>query len=215
MATIFWGGDVFAPKRRVRRRLHQGRWGQGGKDEDELVGLQPFLQESLSEAFGRLAEKVRDLEAVVGFELINEPHRGYIELLSPYSWDFNTDLAIGYFPSAVQSCVLLLLPFFLSFFPRGFAHRLPHAQLGSRHWSSRRRPSLHPRIPCHRNLAPRPPPSSPIPLRLALSLFFLLPPSSPDFTLYFRLYLGATWPLGMGRIARRIRRRSRIEDGLL
>lgn len=37
---------------------------------------------------------------------MNEPHRGYIELLSPYSWDFNTDLAIGYFPSAVQSYVI-------------------------------------------------------------------------------------------------------------
>lgn len=36
-------------------------------------------------------------------QVMNEPHRGYIELLSPYNWDFNTDLAIGYFPSAVQS----------------------------------------------------------------------------------------------------------------
>jgi hypothetical protein len=64
------------------------------------------------EAFGALADRVKDLEAVIGFEVINEPHRGYIELLSPYSWDFNTDLAIGYFPSAVESYVPLpyLLP---------------------------------------------------------------------------------------------------------
>jgi hypothetical protein len=39
-------------------------------------------------------------------QVINEPHRGYIELLSPYGFDFNTDLAIGYFPTAVQSCDL-------------------------------------------------------------------------------------------------------------
>ncbi|GAA6010167.1 hypothetical protein JCM10207_005648 [Rhodosporidiobolus poonsookiae] len=121
MATVFWGGEVFAPNRRVRRRLHQGRWGQAG-GEDEEVGLQVFLQESMAEAFGRLAEKLRGCEAVVGFELINEPHRGYIELLSPYAWDFNTDLAIGYFPSAVQSWALgigkpVLIPHYVPSFP--------------------------------------------------------------------------------------------------
>ncbi|GAA5851965.1 hypothetical protein JCM8547_000111 [Rhodosporidiobolus lusitaniae] len=122
MATVFWGGEVFAPRRRVRRRLHRGRWGQAGKDGDEEVGLQTFLQESMAEAFGRLAEKLKDCEAVVGFEVINEPHRGYIELLSPYSWDFNTDLAIGYFPSAAQSWALgsghpVLIPHYVPSFP--------------------------------------------------------------------------------------------------
>ncbi|BGP55967.1 hypothetical protein JCM8202v2_003574 [Rhodotorula sphaerocarpa] len=116
MATVFWGGDVFAPKRKVRRRLHRGPWGQAGR-EDEEVGLQVFLQESMCEAFGVLADRLRDLEAVM-----NEPHRGYIELLSPYSWDFNTDLAIGYFPSAVQSWALgtghsVLIPHYIPSFP--------------------------------------------------------------------------------------------------
>ena len=39
---------------------------------------------------------------------MNEPHRGYVELHSPYAWDFKTDLAIGFFPSAAQSCVTSL-----------------------------------------------------------------------------------------------------------
>ncbi|GAA6037743.1 hypothetical protein JCM8097_002319 [Rhodosporidiobolus ruineniae] len=121
MATIFWGGEVFAPLRRVRRRLHGGKWGQEGA-EDEEVGLQVFLQESMAEAFGRLAERVRECEAVVGFEVINEPHRGYITLHSPYAWDFNTDLAIGYFPSAVQSWALgsghaVVIPHYIPSFP--------------------------------------------------------------------------------------------------
>ncbi|BGP11918.1 hypothetical protein JCM10049v2_007838 [Rhodotorula toruloides] len=120
-ATVFWAGEVFAPKRRVRRRLHQGEWGRAGK-EDEEVGLQVFLQESMCEAFGVLADKLRDCEAVMGFEVMNEPHRGYVELLSPYSWDFNTDLAIGYFPSAVQSWALglghpVLIPHYAPSFP--------------------------------------------------------------------------------------------------
>lgn len=68
MATVFWAGDIFAPKRRVKRRLHRGEWGQAGA-EDEEVGLQTFLQESMAEAFGVLADRLRDLEAVMGFEV--------------------------------------------------------------------------------------------------------------------------------------------------
>ncbi|GAA5828536.1 hypothetical protein JCM11251_000840 [Rhodosporidiobolus azoricus] len=121
MATVFWAGEVFAPKRRVRRRLHKGKWGQEGK-EDEEVGLQVFLQESMAEAFGRLADKLGGCEAVVGFEVINEPHRGYIKLNSPYAWDFNTELAIGYFPSPIESWSLgsghsVLIPHYVQSFP--------------------------------------------------------------------------------------------------
>ncbi|GAA5952203.1 hypothetical protein JCM3765_001906 [Sporobolomyces pararoseus] len=105
MATVFWGGDIFAWKRQVKRRLHQGEWGQSGGSE-ELVTLQTFLQTSMIEAFGKLADKLRDCEAVMGFEVINEPHRGYISLHSPHAWDLTADLAIGHFPSALQSWAL-------------------------------------------------------------------------------------------------------------
>lgn len=78
MATVFWAGGTFAPKRRVSRRLHR-LW---KNDEDKDVDLQEFLQQSMIEAFGALADKVNGLESVVGFEVINEPHRGYVELVS-------------------------------------------------------------------------------------------------------------------------------------
>jgi hypothetical protein len=66
-----------------------------------------FLQLSMIEAFGTLADALADLPAVMGFEVMNEPHRGYCELpAGPYSFDFTTDLAIGYFPSPVQSWAL-------------------------------------------------------------------------------------------------------------
>jgi hypothetical protein len=68
MSTVFWAGDTFARKRRVARSLHQGEWGKQGK-KGEQVGLQEFLQNSMCEAFGVLADKLRDCEAVIGFEV--------------------------------------------------------------------------------------------------------------------------------------------------
>jgi len=68
MATVFWGGEIFCPKRKVKRRLHRGDWGNAGS-EDELVGLQIFLQECMIEAFGKLADWLSDCEAVMGFEV--------------------------------------------------------------------------------------------------------------------------------------------------
>ncbi|GAA6062034.1 hypothetical protein JCM10212_005467 [Sporobolomyces blumeae] len=106
MATVFWGGDIFCPRRKVRRALHRGEYGRGAKGDDELVGLQEFLQRSMVEAFGVVADRLRHHEAVVGFEVINEPHRGYISLHSPHQWDLTADLAIGYFPSALQGWAL-------------------------------------------------------------------------------------------------------------
>lgn len=67
MATVFWAGETFAPQRRVKRGLYEG--GLGGGDKSEEVGLQQFLQECMIEAFGQLADRVRDCEAVVGFEV--------------------------------------------------------------------------------------------------------------------------------------------------
>jgi hypothetical protein len=53
---------------------------------------------------------------------MNEPHRGYISLHSFDSWDPMTDLAISYFPSALQSMALGAgyaqhVPFFVKSFP--------------------------------------------------------------------------------------------------
>ena len=40
-ATVFWGGETFAPKRRIARSEHLGAWGAGGREE---VSVQEFLQ---------------------------------------------------------------------------------------------------------------------------------------------------------------------------
>lgn len=51
-------------------------------------------------ALTRVLAKTEDIPNV---QVMNEPHRGYIELHSPYAFNDKTDLAIGYFPTAVQS----------------------------------------------------------------------------------------------------------------
>ncbi|KAK4056119.1 hypothetical protein OIO90_002850 [Microbotryomycetes sp. JL221] len=121
MATLFWAGDTFAPYRTVSRTKHEGDWGQqqrANTTNHDKVGLQEFLQQAMIGAFEQLAIKLKDCEAVIGFEasskvplrygkkVMNEPHRGYIDLMSPYGFNFNTDLAIGYFPTALQSWAL-------------------------------------------------------------------------------------------------------------
>ena len=37
---------------------------------------------------------------------MNEPHRGYVNLYSFDRWNYNTDLHIGHYPSALQSLAL-------------------------------------------------------------------------------------------------------------
>ena len=103
MATLFWAGGTFAPLRKVRRDFHAGWRDNKGS---EFVSTETFLQDSMIAAFARLAQSIKGLEAVIGIEIINEPHRGYIELLSPFSWDYTTDLAIGHFPTALQGFAL-------------------------------------------------------------------------------------------------------------
>ncbi|KAI0245249.1 glycoside hydrolase family 5 protein, partial [Lactifluus subvellereus] len=90
MATCFWGGDTFAPKLRVR---------DGRPD-------QRFLQDAFLDMWEVVVRAVGDLDSVLGFEMMNEPHRGYIDLPSLYEFDYNTDLHLGDIPSAFQSFLL-------------------------------------------------------------------------------------------------------------
>ncbi|KAK1234221.1 hypothetical protein PQX77_002572 [Marasmius sp. AFHP31] len=91
MATLFWAGDTFAPKLAVKDNH--------GKD----VTAQQFLQNAFIDMFEQVVKAVGDLEGVLGFEMMNEPHRGYIDLKSLYAFDYNTDLHYGPTPSALQS----------------------------------------------------------------------------------------------------------------
>ncbi|KAF5025416.1 hypothetical protein F66182_2518 [Fusarium sp. NRRL 66182] len=94
MATLFWAGDALAPNLKCRpRHGHQ-------------VSAQTFLQDAFVEAFGRLADEVSHLEACVGFEPLNEPHRGLVNLHHFHFWNYDTDLHIGHCPSLAQSLAL-------------------------------------------------------------------------------------------------------------
>ncbi|KAH9988245.1 glycoside hydrolase superfamily [Russula compacta] len=90
MATCFWAGDTFAPKLRVRNG----------------VPIQSFLQDAFLDMWETVVRAVGDLDGVLGFEMMNEPHRGYIDLPSLHKFDYNTDLHLGYVPSAFQSFLL-------------------------------------------------------------------------------------------------------------
>ncbi|KAJ1322981.1 glycoside hydrolase family 5 C-terminal domain-containing protein [Microdochium nivale] len=106
MATLFWAGEALAPKLRCRRsRLRSGGAGKEG-DAEEEVSIQTFLQDALIEAFGALADAVGPLEACIGFEAMNEPHRGMVNLHSVDNWNYDTDLHIGHYPSLPQALAL-------------------------------------------------------------------------------------------------------------
>ncbi|KAF8953069.1 hypothetical protein BDZ97DRAFT_635755 [Flammula alnicola] len=46
---------------------------------------------------------VEDLDGVLGFQMMNEPHRGYINVPSLHAFDYNTDLHLSHVPSAFES----------------------------------------------------------------------------------------------------------------
>ncbi|KAK7960371.1 glycoside hydrolase family 5 protein [Apiospora saccharicola] len=113
MATLFWAGDALAPKLMCRRTPIAVVPGSSSNEkkkktskEEEVVSVQTFLQEAFIEAFGRLADAVGHLEACVGFDPMNEPHRGLVNLHGFHAWDYNTDLHIGHCPSLAQSLAL-------------------------------------------------------------------------------------------------------------
>ncbi|KAI0069139.1 glycoside hydrolase family 5 protein [Artomyces pyxidatus] len=94
MATCFWAGDTFAPNLRIKTR------------EGQEMSVQQFLQNAFLDMWEVLARTLGDLEGVLGFEMMNEPHRGYIDLPSLHAFDYNTDLHLSHVPSALQSFML-------------------------------------------------------------------------------------------------------------
>ncbi|KAI6015142.1 glycoside hydrolase family 5 protein [Pisolithus orientalis] len=68
--------------------------------------VQQFLQEAFLDMYTVVVKALGDIEGVLGFEIMNEPHRGYIDLPSLYQFNYNTDLHLSYVPSAVQSFML-------------------------------------------------------------------------------------------------------------
>ncbi|KAI8849561.1 glycoside hydrolase superfamily [Chytridium lagenaria] len=105
MFTLFFGGETFAPK-----TLYKGE------------SVQHFLQRHFINAFAHLATRLKDCPAVIGFEVMNEPHFGYIGLPSIHHFDPLTTLHFGPFPSALESFALgsgvsLDVPFYVQSWP--------------------------------------------------------------------------------------------------
>ncbi|KAL1918909.1 uncharacterized protein VTP21DRAFT_2290 [Calcarisporiella thermophila] len=89
MFTLFWAGDTFAPKRMYGDH-----------------SVQRFLQDRFIACYAHLAERLKHLESVVGFEVMNEPHQGYIGLEDFHRFDSVVNLVFGDAPSAIQSFAL-------------------------------------------------------------------------------------------------------------
>ncbi|CAG8592840.1 3277_t:CDS:10 [Paraglomus brasilianum] len=89
MFTLFWSGNTFAPELK-----YQGKQ------------VQDFLQDCYLNCYSHLAERVQQLEAVIGFEVMNEPHQGYIGLVDLTRYSAVHTLVFGDSPSAFQSFTL-------------------------------------------------------------------------------------------------------------
>lgn len=114
--TCFYAGATFAPKLKVK--------GFDGKE----VSIQTFLQTAFLEMWELVAKTLGNLEAVLGFEvrefcrlarplvkvrraqMMNEPHKGYVQLPSMHEFDYNTELHLGHmraclaFPRSCRNC---------------------------------------------------------------------------------------------------------------
>ncbi|KAL0098124.1 glycoside hydrolase family 5 protein [Phycomyces blakesleeanus] len=89
MFTLFFAGDTFAPK-----RLYEGQT------------IQKLLNTSFINAYQHLATRLLGLEAIMGFEVMNEPHPGYIGLNSLKEFDPISNLIFGDSPTPLQSFAL-------------------------------------------------------------------------------------------------------------
>ncbi|KAI7897948.1 glycoside hydrolase superfamily [Cokeromyces recurvatus] len=89
MFTLFFAGDTFAPKRK-----YQGR------------SIQQFLNDCFIQAYQYLAKRLKDLDAILGFEFMNEPHPGYIGLKRLDKFDPIVNLIFGDSPTPLQSFAL-------------------------------------------------------------------------------------------------------------
>lgn len=124
MSTLFWGGNIFAWKLKLPHF--------DSNISESLINIQDYLQASYIEYFGRLADRVGHLEAVLGIDIINEPHRGYVEASDWNKWNYDTDLHIGHFPSLLQSLALgsgfkQAVPFYVKSWP--FPSRQTHKSI--------------------------------------------------------------------------------------
>lgn len=130
MMTLFWGGEVFAPE--LYSQLSDKDMAGPQFSQAASRQIQTFLQTAFIDAYGYLADQLADLDALIGFDLFNEPHRGLIGLENFHKWTYETDLHIGHFPSLLQSFALAdgkpqAVPFYVKTWP--FPTRKTHDSL--------------------------------------------------------------------------------------
>ncbi|KAJ1507489.1 hypothetical protein HMI54_004080 [Coelomomyces lativittatus] len=89
MFTLFFAGETLAPSRMVGSQ-----------------NIQTYLQTHYINAYKHLASRLRHIEAVIGFEVMNEPHQGYVGLRDLTKYDPVETLMLGDSPSALQSFCL-------------------------------------------------------------------------------------------------------------
>lgn len=92
MNTLFWAGKTFAPSFTIP-----------SDTKGSTVNIQDYLQDGFFGMVDQLLHAVGDLDTVIGMELLNEPHPGFIGLPTIHEWNYNTDLHLGQFPSPLQS----------------------------------------------------------------------------------------------------------------
>jgi hypothetical protein len=79
MWTLFFGGRDFAPSSRI-----------------DGINVQDYLQSHLIDAIKQVASRVKDNPNVLGFDSLNEPQLGWIELMADGSNNKNLNETLGY-----------------------------------------------------------------------------------------------------------------------
>lgn len=113
MFTLFFAGEVFAPK-----ALYDG-------PVTEFYGMNigHVLRTSYIRAYAHLMAKLKEFPNVLGVDPLNEPHPGFIGLPSLLHFNENTDLHLGHMPNALQSMSLAAgIPTSVPYFSRAWPH---------------------------------------------------------------------------------------------
>ena len=81
-STLFWAGDVFAPKLRVRNK------------HDQEVPVQQFLQNAFLDMWEMVARAVGDLDGVIGFQVFHyvDYHDAPLNSTNRYSTNLTQDM---------------------------------------------------------------------------------------------------------------------------
>jgi aryl-phospho-beta-D-glucosidase BglC (GH1 family) len=90
MFTIFFGGNQFAPN----------------LQQIEGQSVQDYLVSHYLRCYQHLATRLKGVDAVIGFEAMNEPHTGYIGMETLAKFDDKKDLRMDKSPLPLESFAL-------------------------------------------------------------------------------------------------------------